>query len=193
VAANEVGVVALLEIDRSLLERCLASQPDAWAEFVDRFMGLVIHVTNHTAKARSIRLADQDREDLVAEVFLAILKDNLALLRHFRGQCSLATYLAVIARRIVVREILGRKNLSRLMPTDAVDGQASVEQRISDRDEVQRLLQLLDGDQAKVVQMFHLEGKSYHDIAAATGLPENTIGSLLSRAREKLRFAAGAS
>lgn len=185
--------MALLEIDRSLLERCLASQPHAWDEFVDRFMGLVIHVTNHTAKARSIRLGDQDREDLVAEVFLAILKDNLALLRNFRGQCSLATYLAVVARRIVVREILGRKNLSRLMPADAVDHQASVEQRISDRDEVQRLLQLLDGDQAKVVQLFHLEGKSYHEIAASTGLPENTIGSLLSRAREKLRLAAGAS
>lgn len=185
--------MALLEIDRSLLERCLAAKPNAWQEFVDRFMGLVVHVTNHTARARSIRLSDEDREDLIADVFLAILKDNLALLRNFRGQCSLATYLAVIARRIVVREILGRKNLSRLMPTEAVDPHGSVEQRISDRDEVQRLLQLLDGDQATVVRLFHLEGKSYHEIASATGIAENTIGPLLSRAREKLREAAGSA
>lgn len=183
--------MALLEIDRNLLERCVARKERAWQDFVDRFMGLVVHVTNHTAKARSIRLSEQDREDLCAEVFLAILKDDLAVLRHFRGQASLATYLAVIARRVVVREILGRKSLSRLMPADeATDHQPSVEQRIGDRDEAQRLLQSLEGEQAEVVRLFHLEGKSYQEIAAVTGIAENSIGSLLTRAREKMRLAA---
>ena len=49
--------MALSEIDRNLLERCLARRPRAWEDFVDRFMGLVIHVVNHTVQARSLRLS----------------------------------------------------------------------------------------------------------------------------------------
>src|SRR5262245_39522128 len=85
--------VALLEIDRSLLERCLAKRPRAWEDFVDRFMGLVLHVINHTAQSRSIRLSQEDRDDLASEVFLTFVKDDFAVLRHFRAQSSLATYL----------------------------------------------------------------------------------------------------
>jgi len=45
--------VALSEIDRNLLQRCLARKPRAWEDFVDRFMGLVVHVVNHSAQSRS--------------------------------------------------------------------------------------------------------------------------------------------
>ena len=85
-APDEVLPVALSEIDRSLLDRCLNRKPRAWEDFVDRFMGLVVHVINHTAQCRSINLSAADREDLAAEVFLAIVDNDLAVLRHFRGQ-----------------------------------------------------------------------------------------------------------
>ena len=62
--------VGLSEIDRNLLERCLQKKPRAWEDFVDRFMGLVLHVIRHTAQSRSIRLSPEDRDDLCAEVFL---------------------------------------------------------------------------------------------------------------------------
>ncbi len=165
--------MALSEIDRNLLERCLARKPKAWEDFVDRFMGLVVHVTNHTAQARSVRLTAQDREDLASEVLLTIINDDFAVLRHFRGQASLATYLTVIARRVVVRSILERKVAARLTPAtsplESGDGTAAaVEQRISDREQVARLLEGLDGDEAEVVRMYHLEEKSYQEISAAS-------------------------
>jgi RNA polymerase sigma-70 factor (ECF subfamily) len=100
--------VAFTEIDRRLLERCLSGKPRAWEDFVDRFMGLVIHVINFTAQSRSVRLSPDDRDDLAAEVFLAIVEHDFAILRHFRGESSLATYLTVVSRRIVVREMLNR-------------------------------------------------------------------------------------
>ena len=108
--------MGLSEFDRNLLDRCLARQPKAWEDFVDRFMGLVVHVTNHTATARSVRLTTEDREDLCAEVYLAIIKDDFAVMRHFRGQSSLATYLTVIARRVVVKALMERKTASSLTP-----------------------------------------------------------------------------
>ena len=85
--------MALSEIDRNLLDRCLHRKPRAWEDFVDRFMGLVVHVINHTAQCRSTNLSAADREDLAAEVFLAIVDNDMAVLRHFRGKSSLATYL----------------------------------------------------------------------------------------------------
>ena len=95
--------MALSDIDRSLLQRCLARKPRAWEDFVDRFMGLVIHVVHHSAQCRSWRLAAGECEDLVAQVFRTVASDDHAVLRHYRGDSSLATYLTVIARRVVVR------------------------------------------------------------------------------------------
>ena len=188
--------MALSEIDRNLLERCLQRKPRAWEDFVDRFMGLVIHVVNHTARARSIRLSAADRDDLCAEVFLASVKNDFALLRNFRGKSSLATYLTVVARRIVVKELLARMSAAKLhdaSSSQAVEGipdpRPTVEERLGNQEEVQRLLSAVQGTEAQVVRLYHLEGKSYQEISAAVGMPENSIGPILSRARHRMRRA----
>ncbi len=188
--------MALSEIDRNLLERCLQRKPRAWEDFVDRFMGLVIHVVNHTARARSIRLSAADRDDLCAEVFLGTIKNDFAVLRAFRGRSSLATYLTVVARRIVVKELLARMSVARLgegasahAAQGVPDPHPSIEERLANQEEVQRLLRGLEGTEAQVVRMYHLEGKSYHEISQVVGMPENSIGPILSRARHRMRRA----
>src|SRR5439155_7397596 len=80
--------VALSDIDRQLLQRCMARQPHAWEDFVDRFLGLVVHVIHHTSTSRSIAVSPHDLEDLASEVFIAILADDYSVLRRFRGQSS---------------------------------------------------------------------------------------------------------
>jgi RNA polymerase sigma-70 factor (ECF subfamily) len=190
--------VVLSEIDRHLLERCLQRKPRAWEDFVDRFMGLIVHVVNHSAQARSTRLTPEDRDDLTAEVFLNIVKDDFAVLRHFRGQASLATYLAVVARRIVVREMLQRKSATSLADGtlkpagsgEPADTHPVHEPSLETREEVERLLEELQENDARVIRMFHLEGKSYQEISAALGIPENSIGPILTRARTKMRRTA---
>jgi RNA polymerase sigma-70 factor (ECF subfamily) len=184
--------VALSEIDRSLLDRCLNRKPRAWEDFVDRFMGLVVHVINHTALCRSINLTAADREDLAAEVFLAIVDNDMAVLRHFRAKSSLATYLTVIARRVVVRKLVDGRSAIPLgeMVAQAEAEEFEPEKRIGDREEVGRLLGELQGSEAAVVRMYHLEGKSYQEISRAVGMPENSVGPMLSRARAKMRRRA---
>jgi RNA polymerase sigma-70 factor (ECF subfamily) len=183
--------VALSDIDRQLLKRCLGRKPNAWQDFVDRYMGLVVHVVQHTARARSIRLTPEDRDDLCSEVFLAFIKDNFAVLRHFRGQSSLATYLTVIARRVVVKKMLKRNMVDRLSSSALAEAEAgdNPEARIGDREEVERLLDELDTDEAEIVRMYHLDGKSYHEISTELGVPENSLGPMLSRARRKMQQA----
>ena len=60
---------------------------------------------------------------------------------------------------------------------------------VADRDEVERLLDDLEESEAKVVRMYHLEGKSYREISSEVGVPENSVGPILSRARDKMRRA----
>ncbi len=183
--------MALHPIDRELIQQCLAQHPQAWKNFVDRFLGLVVHVIRHTALTRSFRLTAQDSEDLAAEMFLEIVENDYGILRRFKGECSLATYLTVIARRVVVRELIKRKNLIRTSDaTDRSTGhsrETRPEDRISDRDEIDRLLRGLNGTEADVVRMYHLEGKSYQEISCKIGMPENSVGPTLSRARDKMR------
>ena len=183
--------MVLSEIDRNLLRRCLEHKPNAWRDFVDRFLGLVIHVINHTAQSRSIRLSVADREDLAAEVFCTLLDDDFAVLRRFREEASLSTYLTVISRRIVVRELLKRKSPAPLDQANEVqDPNGNEVERIDDREEVERLLSSLEGNEAEVVRRFHLQGHSYREISDALDMPENSVGPTLSRARAKMRSQA---
>lgn len=182
--------MALSEIDRNLLERCLASQPRAWEDFVDRYMGLVMHVINHTAQCRSILLPAGDREDLAAEVMLTIVENDYAVLRRFRGKSSLATYLTVIARRVVVRKMLESQSptsLSEVAEQSVADDSAGAEERMTNQEEVERLLAHLEGPEAHVVRMYHLEGKTYQEISRITGMATNSVGPMLSRIRTRLR------
>jgi RNA polymerase sigma-70 factor (ECF subfamily) len=203
---EEVIRVALSPKDRNLLQRCLARRQGAWEEFVNRFLGLVIHVVNHTVTSRSLDLSPTDREDLTAEVFLTLVSNDFAVLRRFRGDSSLATYLTVVARRVVVRELLKRKPA---LPSHRGEGEgaageangngrgqvehaadpssAAAVERLTDRDEIERLLEALNGQEAEIVRQYHLEGKTYREISEELDVPENSIGPTLSRARAKMR------
>jgi RNA polymerase sigma-70 factor (ECF subfamily) len=52
---------------------------------------------------------ESTRNELVTEVFSSIVDRNFTLLRRFRGESSLATYLTIVARRIAVKRLQGMK------------------------------------------------------------------------------------
>lgn len=182
--------MSLSEVDRQLLQRCLDGAPRAWQDFVDRFLGLVVHVANHTAQTRGKTIDSATRDDLVADVFVALLKNDMSTLRRFRRNCSLATYLTVISRRVIVRRLManqrnGHRPLKNVDHTPDVSGTT----RLNNEQEVADLMLRLDPQEASVVRMFHLEGKTYQEISRVVGIHENSIGSMLSRARAKMRQA----
>lgn len=185
--------MALTDLDRNLLKQCLSQQPGAWQDFVDRFIGLIVHVIQHTAHARSAPLIRDDIEDICSEVFVTLLADDFAVLRNFRGESSLATYLSVIARRVVVREISNRRRAQAMGHVDAhqaalshahVDDDTS---RIENAEEVAAMLNGLSARDADIVRKYHLDGRSYREISSELGVPENSIGPTLTRARAQLR------
>jgi RNA polymerase sigma-70 factor (ECF subfamily) len=184
--------VPFIETDRRILNRCLKGEPGAWEEFVDRFIGVFIHVIRHTAHGRSVELSQDDIEDLCSEVFVTLLKNDFAVLRHFKERSSLATYLSVVARRIVVKAIIQRRK-SEAMGHVAASGSrlqaAGVEplRPVADADEVRALIGELPAKEAAIVRLFYIDGKSYGEISQQLGVPENSIGPTLHRARERMR------
>jgi RNA polymerase sigma-70 factor (ECF subfamily) len=181
-------------VDRDLLKRCLNRESGSWNDFVDRFLSLIYHTIGYTAHARSVRVSPEDVEDIAAEVLLRVVADNFKVLRDFRRESSLATYLTVVARRVCVHELVRRQKVrdaikrgdSRLAeqePDDAPAAQKGIERL----EEVETLLRRLRGKDREVVRMYYLEGRTYEEISTELDIPVNTIGAMLSRARKKLR------
>lgn len=190
--------MALTPVDRDLLKRCLAHQPGAWNDFVDRFLGLIYHVVHHTAHLRSAPLKPEDIEDLAAEVLLQIVQNDYAVLRQFKGHSSLATYLTVITRRICVHELARRAAAREVQPPPdqkEVAEQAEEEETpargLESLEEVEKLLGKLPSKEREVVRLYYLEGRTYEEISTELNIPVNTIGPVLSRARKKLRKGGG--
>jgi RNA polymerase sigma-70 factor, ECF subfamily len=187
--------VPLRDIDNKLIDRCLRKESGAWNDFVDRYMGLIYHVIQHVAYARSRQLSAEDVEDIAAEVLLKIVDSDYAVLRKFKRISSLPTYLTVIARRICVKQIIKRQREEVLGHTKAhrasVDDGASGEvEAILSADEVERMLDDLSDREKEIVRLYHLKFMNYREIGKQLGLPENSVGPILAKARKKLREAA---
>jgi RNA polymerase sigma-70 factor (ECF subfamily) len=188
--------VPLIASDRDLIKRCLNHEAGSWNDFVDRFLGLIYHVVNHASHLRSVPLRPEDGEDLAAEVLLQIVANDYAVLRQFRKESSLATYLTVVARRIVVQE-LAKRQVAREVLHPVNDGKPFPEPEefeeptrgvgLETLEEVAKLLRKLPARERHVVRLFYLEGRSYEEISTKLNVPVNTIGPILSRARKKLR------
>jgi RNA polymerase sigma-70 factor (ECF subfamily) len=187
--------VPLREIDRTLIDRCLRHESGAWNDFVDRYIGLIYHVIDHVTHARSLVLAPEDVEDIAAEIFLAIVDDNYAVLRRFKGASSLPTYLTVVSRRICVKEVvkrhreeaLGHVTAPRALAADEHSGEV---EPIASAEELDRILKDLSEREAEVVKLYHLQFLNYRQIGKQLGIPENSIGPILAKARKKLRRTA---
>jgi RNA polymerase sigma-70 factor, ECF subfamily len=187
--------MALTSVDRALLQRCLQHQPGSWNDFVDRYLGLIYHVIHYTSYLRSTPLTPEEVEDVAGEVLLQVVADDYKVLREFRGNSSLATYLTVIARRTCVHELTRRMAVR----AEAARAAEREEERprsqagLENLEEVQKLLAKLRRPEREVVRMFYLEGRTYEEISTKLNIPVNSIGPVLSRARKKLRDDARAA
>ncbi len=185
----------LRDIDSKLIDRCLRKEPGAWNDFVDRYVGLIYHVIQHVAYARSVQLSSEDVEDIAAEILLKFVDHDYSVLKKFKGLSSLPTYLTVIARRVCVKELIKRHREEELGHTNAHrafvdDGGSGEVEAIISAEEVERMLEDLTDREADVVRLYHLKFLNYREIGKQLGIPENSVGPILAKARKKLREAA---
>lgn len=178
--------------DRQLLQDCLQGRPAAWDAFVARFGGLLAFVVDRTADQRRMSLTPADRDDLLADILLEILHHDAAVLRSFEGRSSLATYLAVVARRVAVRCLtkLSEKTRGRRPLTDghATASGDDAPTRLAIREQVETMIGVLSESEGRLVRLYYLEERSYSEISHITGMPLGSIGPALKQLREKMRL-----
>ncbi|RMG94597.1 MAG: sigma-70 family RNA polymerase sigma factor [Deltaproteobacteria bacterium] len=181
--------------ERSLVRRLQRQAPRAFEELVrtyqHRVFGLVYRMLGDRHEA----------EDVAQEVFLSVFR----AIGRYRGDGRFQTWLFRIAAnacRTRLRQLASRA-AHRAEPLDSVEDVAGAsanppvaaqvagpEAAAAGRrleEAIQRELSALDEDQRLLIVLRDIEGLSYQEILAVTGLPEGTLKSRLHRARLALK------
>lgn len=136
-----------------------------------------------------------DREtaaDAVDEAFFDVWRSA----SRFQGQGSAEGWVRHIVRNKAIDLI--RRNRERLAASDdearafeelpdVADTPEGRVEKISDSDELQRLLRRLSPEHREAVWLCYFEEKSLAEIAEIAGCPENTVKTRLFNARKQLR------
>lgn len=182
------------EIERELLKRCFEHQEGAWPDFVDSYLGLIWHVISLTSQNRSVVLSEPDMETQAGEILEEIARNDYALLRQFRGESSLPAYLTVVTRRICVRRLIQMRQESALGHVQAhrasVEGSSSEIEPVLALAEVDRLLGILEPEDAAIVRLYHIEFLGIRDIARKLDTEEAAVSEVLRQARKRLKAEA---
>jgi RNA polymerase sigma-70 factor (ECF subfamily) len=185
-----------VSLERGLVEQCRRGDPHAFARLVALHEGMVFNLA-----ARLLGETEEAR-DVAQEVFLQVFRT----LGRFEGRSTLKTWIY----RIVVNQCRNRqrwwrrRRKERSCPIDALtpadearlaeagDRMEGPEQRLERRERartVQAALARLSFEHRAVLLLREVEGLSCEEIAGTLSLPEGTVKSRLSRAREALRRA----
>jgi RNA polymerase sigma-70 factor, ECF subfamily len=136
---------------------------------------------------RRYGVPDRDVDDLCQEVFMIVHRK----LPEFEGRSTLRTWIYGIAARTALasrrKAHVRRERLEPELEERAVEAtQHDQAARKGDLSVVEAALQELDEEKREAFVLYELEGLSVVEVAAATGVPENTALYRLHKAREEL-------
>lgn len=172
--------------DVSELVRAAADgDQDAWNALVERFSGLIWHVT------RGHRLRDADASDVVQTVWLRLLES----LPRLREPAAVGGWLVTTTRHECLRSL---RRAGRELPDDHID---TVAERASDERGPDALVELAESGelvrraltrlslrcQLLLRALAYTPERSYADVSAALDMPIGSIGPTRSRCLNNLR------
>jgi RNA polymerase sigma factor (sigma-70 family) len=191
--ALSVGA-SYVEAEQGLVEQCRQGDQQAFSRLVGLHEGMVLNLAGRL-------LGDVDEaRDVAQEVFLQVYR----MLGRFEGRSSHKTWIyRIVENHCRNRHRWWRRRrrdrsiaIEELSPSDA----AQMSMRAGSQDDpfeecrrrerergVRAGLERLSFEHRTVLLLREVEGLSCDEIAATLGLPEGTVKSRLSRARESLR------
>jgi len=178
----------------ALVQRAQAGDETAFREIVERYQSKVFSIIHGIVRQRN------DVEDIAQQVFAKVYLS----LRSFDFRSSLITWIYKITvnecfdylrkrkvRRLVYESDLSEDEVRRVENTDpAVERQISADASLAQRDYVLKLLTRVSEEERNLLILKEVEGYSVEELAAQTGMNENTVKVKLFRARQKLVKAA---
>lgn len=187
------GTGPAAESDQTLVERTAAGDREAFATLYRRHQGAVYRF------ARLMTGSPSAAEDIVQDVFLALMKDAA---RYEAQRAALTTYLFGTARRVTRRRLLRERRFVDIgadRGTSHRDVAPDASAALERRDALHQLrcaILSLPSRYREVVVLCDLQNVPYETAAGSIGCAVGTIRSRLHRARRllatKLRRADGA-
>jgi RNA polymerase sigma-70 factor (ECF subfamily) len=178
----------------ALVQRAQAGDEVAFREIVERYQSKVFSIIHGIVRQRN------DVEDIAQQVFAKVYLS----LRNFDFRSSLITWIYKITvnecfdylrkrkvRRLVYESDLSEDEVRRVENTDpAIEKQIPADSSLAQRDYVLKLLARVSEEERMLLILKEVEGFSVEELAAKTGMNENTVKVKLFRARQKLVKAA---
>ena len=185
------------EEEAELVQDCLAGRDAAWETLVRDYGPGALAAVKVALRQRGHGPDAALEDELIADCFEELAKEDAKVLRSFRGDSGLATFISVVATRRAYRVLRDR-----LRHGKAVDRKAEHDQRAPRTSEpdpaehveaterasiiVEAIAELAPGDKL-LLTLYYLDHRSYKEIAEATGLAATGVGTKIARARAKLR------
>jgi RNA polymerase sigma-70 factor, ECF subfamily len=182
--------------EKRLLKRVLKGDQQAWQEFCRRYENLIVSCVIKVLRRYNASFCGEDLADLVAEVWLVLLRDDMRKLRLYdanRGY-RLASWVGLMATNCTIDQLRLRAGECTYLDDVScperllVDGNQP-DQGIEERetaDLARRALdQLSSEERAFVVSCFHEERRP-EELAEELGITVNTVYSRKFKIREKL-------
>ncbi len=188
--------------DEELVDRLIQRDGDAWREFVGQYLGLIKRRISATANECRFVLEPVEVEDIAADVFQSLLKNQMASLRNFQFVSSLSTWLSVIARRACLG-FLSKRPRDRGQgiqysneETSLLDLQAETvassepDLKLIQKEEYAKiqecLAELRPGDR-RLLKLYYAHELNYKQISQEMGISVNSVGPKIQRAQNRLR------
>ena len=180
--------------EAALVRRVQARDEIAFGLIVERYQAKVFSIIYGILRNHN------DAEDIAQQVFAKIYFS----IRNFDFRSSLLTWIYKITvnecydylrkkrvRKLVYESDYSPEDAQRLETSEpAVDPAVPADRRLAQRDLVMKLLSKLSPQDRSLILLKEIEGHSVEELAAMTGLNENTIKVKLFRIRQKLLKAA---
>ena len=160
---------------------------------------MILAFSRRRLRSRGLGSSQFDIDDICENTFLAFVVDDYKLLRRYNPEYALSTWVAVVARTQIVRHIrklfrgpsrsedveLGRLPDQRPgAPEDPLEKLC----RLDARTALREVIDALPERDREVIELFYFKGLDYTEIAEELSIAKNSVGSALSRAREKLKL-----
>jgi RNA polymerase sigma-70 factor (ECF subfamily) len=180
--------------EAALVRRVQARDEIAFREIVERYQTKVFSIIYGILRNHN------DAEDISQQVFAKVYFS----IKNFDSRSSLLTWIYKITvnecydylrkkrvRKLVYESDFSADDAQRMEASEpAVDQAAPVDKQLAQRDLVVKLLAKVSPEDRSLILLKEVEGHSVEELAAMTGLNENTIKVKLFRARQKLVKAA---
>lgn len=192
-----MAVTRTRDEEAELVRRCLSGADDGWETLVRDYAPGALAAVKVALRQRGHGPDAALEDELVADCFEELAKDEARVLRSFRGDSGLATFISVVATRRAFRALRDR-----LRHGKAIDRKAEHDEHAPRAGEVDPADQVEITERATIIveaiaelapadklllTLYYLDNRSYKEIADATGLAATGVGTKIARARARLR------